>query len=337
MERSRGNMRQYVEEIRKLPDGSPVKGRFAVRSKEQVQDYKSKEGKYFFLDIADRTGSIRLKFWGGTDSRPAVELYNSLQPGDVVMLTGTVAQDRFDNAQVITVNEGTQLLKRVEGVPAEELPEYLPATRRDRRAMMDGLLGHVRAMGNAHLRALLDSFFSDAAFRDRYMSSPSAIVHHHNVVGGNLEHSLNVVGLCLRLCDSYPELDRDLLVTGAILHDVGKLDEYSSRAAITMTDEGRFLGHVAIGTRLVTERARSVPGFPPELLMKLGHMIQSHHGSFDPGNALKGMKIPEAAALHLADEADAMTKEFLQAVEGARQGQDPWVYDRRIGNEIYTR
>lgn len=330
-------MKQYVDEIRKLPDGSPVKGRFAVRGKEPVRDYKSKEGKYFFLEVSDRTGSIGLKYWGGPDSKAALDLYNSLQPGDVVMLTGTVGMDRFDNVQVITVNEGTQLLKRVETIPPEELSEYLPATKRDRAAMMEALLGHIKSMKNGHLRALLDSFFSDRAFRDRYAASPSAIVHHHNFVGGNLEHSLNVVKLCLLLCESYGELDRDLLVAGAILHDVGKLDEYSARAAITMTDEGRFLGHVTIGTRLVTERARGMPGFPPELLMKLGHLIQSHHGSFNPENQLKGMKLPEAVALHFADEADAMTKEILQAVEEARQGQDAWVYDRRIGNEIYTR
>lgn len=330
-------MKQYVEEIKKLPDGSPVKGRFAVRSKEAVRDYKNKEGKFFFLELSDRTGSIGLKYWGGPDSRSALELYNSLQPGDVVMLTGTVGMDKFDNVQVVTVNEGTQLLKRVEAVPPGELAEYLPTTKRDRAAMMEEMLGHIRSMRNAHLKALLDSFFSDNAFRDRYAASPSAIVHHHNVVGGNLEHSLNVLGLCLRLCESYPELDRDLLVAGAILHDVGKLDEYSAKAAITMTDEGRFLGHVTIGARLVAEKARLVPGFPTELLMKLQHLIQNHHGSFNPENQLKGMKLAEAAALHLADEADAMTKEILQAVEEARKGQDAWVYDRRIGNEIYTK
>lgn len=330
-------MRQYVEEVKKLPDGSPVKGRFAVRSKEAVRDYKNKEGKFFFLDISDRTGSIGLKYWGGPDSKTALELYNSLQPGDVVMLTGTVGMDKFDSVQVITVNEGAQLLKRVEAIPPEELAEYLPATKRDRAAMMEELLSHVGALKDGHLRSLLDSFFSDRAFRDRYAAAPSAIVHHHNYVGGNLEHSLNVLRLCLRLCESYPELDRDLLVAGAILHDVGKLEEYSARAAITMTDEGRFLGHVAIGTRLLTEKAQLIPGFPRELLLKLGHMLQSHHGSFNPENRLKGMKTAESAALHLADEADAMTKEILQAVEAAREGSDPWAYDRRIGNEIYTR
>ena len=330
-------MKQYVEEVKKLPDGSPVKGRFAVRSKEAVRDYKNKEGKFFFLDLSDRTGSIGVKYWGGSDSKTALELYNSLQPGDVVMLTGSVGMDKYDNVQVITVNEGTNLLKRVETIPPDELAEYLPATRRDRAAMMEELLGHIKSFKNAHLKALLDSFFSDEAFRDRYAASPSAIVHHHNVIGGNLEHSLNVVGLCLRLCEAYPQLDRDLLVAGAILHDVGKLDEYSAKAAITMTDEGRFLGHISIGVRLATDRASGIAGFPNDLLMKLGHMIQSHHGSFNPENQLKGMKIPEAVALHVADEADAMTKEFLQAVEAAREGQGPWVYDRRIGNEIYTK
>jgi 3'-5' exoribonuclease len=316
----RGTMKQYVEEIKKLPDGSPIKGRFAVRSKEAVRDYKSKEGKYFFLEISDRTGSMGLKYWGGSDPRTALELYNSLQPGDVVMLTGTVGMDKFDNVLVVTVNEGTQLFKRVDTIPPEELAEYLPTTKRDRAAMMEELLSVVKTVKNGHLRSLLDAFFSDSAFRDRYAASPSAIVHHHNVVGGNLEHSLNVLKLCLKLCEAYPELDRDLLVAGAILHDVGKLDEYSAKAAITMTDEGRFLGHVTIGTRLVTERAERIPDFPLELILKLGHLIQNHHGSFNHENQLKGM-----------------TKEFLQSVEEARQGQDAWVYDRRIGNEIYTK
>ena len=330
-------MRQYVDEIRKLAEGSPVKGRFAVRSKETVRDYKNKEGKFFFLEICDRTGAIGLKYWGGPDPKAALELYNSLHPGDVVMLTGSVSLDKYDNVQVIAVNEGTQLLKRVESVPTGELAEYLPATGRDRAAMMNELLGHITMMKNQHLRALLDSFFSDGDFRERYSASPSAIVHHHNVIGGNLEHSLNVLKICMALCDSYPQLDRDLLVAGAILHDVGKLEEYSAKAAITMTDEGRFLGHVTIGQRLVADRAAAIADFPAELLMKVGHIIQNHHGSFSSENRLKGMKIPEAAALHLADESDSQTKEFLQAVEAAKTGEDPWVYDRRIGNEIYTR
>jgi 3'-5' exoribonuclease len=330
-------MRQYIEQLKKLPDGSPARGRFAVRGKEAVRDYKSKEGKFFFLEIADRTGSIGLKYWGGSDSKTALELYNSLQPGDVVMLTGTIAMDKYDNVLVITVNEGSNLLKRVENVPAEELAEYLPSTKRDRAAMMAQLDGCIGALKDPNLKALLLGFFTDPGFRERYSTSPSAIIHHHNCIGGNLEHSLNVLELCMALCDFYPELDRDLLAAGAVLHDVGKLDEYSAKAAITMTDEGRFLGHVTIGTRLVTEKAQRIAGFPAELLMRLGHIIQNHHGSFNAENPLKGMKVPEAAALHLADEADAMTKEFVQAVEDARQGQDAWVYNRRIGNEIYTR
>jgi 3'-5' exoribonuclease len=330
-------MRQYIEDLKKLPDGSPARGRFAVRGKEAVRDYKSKEGKYFFLEISDRTGSIGLKYWGGADSKPALELYTSLQPGDVVMVTGTISMDKYDNVQVIAVNEGSNLLKRVDNVPVEELVEFLPSTRRDRAAMMAELEQRMGALKDRHLRALLGSFFSDAAFRERYSTSPSAIIHHHNCIGGNLEHSLNVLGLCMSLCDYYPVLDRDLLVAGAILHDVGKLDEYSARAAITMTDEGRFLGHVTIGTRLVTEKARSIEGFPTGLLMKLVHLVQNHHGSFNAESPMKGMKLPEAAALHFADEADALTKEFVQAVEEARQGQDAWVYNRRIGNEIFTR
>jgi len=330
-------MRQYIEELKKLPDGSPARGRFAVRGKEAVRDYKSKEGKYFFLEISDRTGSIGLKYWGGADSRIALELYNSLQPGDVVMLTGTISMDKYDNVQVVTVNEGTNLLKRVENISPDELAEFLPSTTRDRAAMMAELEGHIGAMKDTHLKALLLAFFSAPGFQQRYSSSPSAIIHHHNCIGGNLEHSLNVLRLCMALCDFYPGLDRDLLSAGAILHDVGKLDEYSAKAAITMTDEGRFLGHVTIGTRLVTEKAQAIPGFPPELLMRLAHVIQNHHGSFNAESPLKGMKIPEAAALHLADEADALTKEFVQAVEEARRGQDAWVYNRRIGNEIYTR
>lgn len=329
-------MKQYIDEIKKLPDGSAVKGKFAVRSKEAVRDYKSKEGKFFSLDLSDRSGSMPMKYWGGPNSRHVLELYASISPGDVVMLTGTVSVDKYEGMQVITVNEGTNLLKRVESVPPEELGEYLPSTKRDIGAMMAELDRHVDSMGNQHLKALLKAFLGDKELRQRYSTSPSAIIHHHNFIGGNLEHSLGVLRVCMTLCDSYPELDRDLMTAGAILHDVGKLVEYSAKASITMTDEGRFLGHVTIGERMVNEKAAGIPGFPPELLMKLGHVILQHHGSWDD-NIHKGMKIPEAAALHLADEADSQTKEFLQAVENARESQDAWVYIRAIGNEVYTK
>jgi 3'-5' exoribonuclease len=329
-------MRQYIEELKKLPDGSPARGKFAVRSKEAVRDYKNKEGKFFFLEVADRTGSLGLKYWGGSDSRTAVELYNSLQVGEVVMVTGTVGIDKFDGVPVITVNEGSNLLKRVDNVPTDELSEYLPTTKRDRAAMLAEVMDGIGGLGNEHLKALLESFFSETSFRERYSSAPSAMVHHHNYIGGNMEHSLNVLKLCMMLCDFYPELDRDLLTAGAILHDVGKLDEYSSRAAITMTDEGRFLGHVTIGGRMVAERARQVRGFPQEFLMKLGHMIMTHHGSLEEVQR-RGFKIPEAAALHWADQADSQTKEFIQAVESAKETTGGWVYNRAIGNEIYTK
>jgi len=329
-------MRQYIEEIRGLQDGSAVRGRFAVRSKEAVRDYRSKEGKFFFLEIADRTGSIGLKYWGGADPRTALELYNSLQVGDVVMVTGTVGLDKYDGVPVVTVNEGSNLLKRVESVPLEELPEYLPSTKRDRGAMMAELDGFIGGMKDPHLKALLRSFFEEPAFRERYAVSPSAMVHHHNYIGGNLEHSLNVLKLCMALCEFYPELDRDLLIAGAALHDVGKLDEYSARAAITMTDEGRFLGHVTIGGRLVAERAARIDGFPDALRMKLGHLIATHHGTLDEVQR-RGFKLAEAAALHWADQADSQTREFVQALEAARQTTDAWVYNKTIGNEIFTK
>lgn len=329
-------MRQYISDIRSLPDGTPVRGRFAVRGKEAVREYRAREGRFFSLQLSDRTGAITMKYWGGPNPRTVMELYSSIEPGDVVMLTGTVSMDTFEQAPVITVNEGTQLLKKVESVPPEELAEYLPSTKRDRGAMLEELLRVARDMRNEHLRALLEAFFSDPAFVERYASSPSAIVHHHNYLGGNMEHSLNVLKLCLALCEAYPELDRDLLITGALLHDIGKLEEYATRATVVMTDKGRFLGHVAIGERMVIERASRIPGFPEELLMKLGHIILQHHGTLEE-NRLRGMKLPEAAALHFADDADAHTKEFLQILESARDTRDAWSYQRAIGNEIYTR
>jgi len=329
-------MKQYVDEIKKLPDGSAMKGKFAVRSKEAVRDYKSKEGKFFSLVLSDRTGSIPMKYWGGSNTRHVVELYASISTGDVVMLTGSVSIDPYEGAQVITVNEGTNLLKRVESVPPEDMGEYLPSTKRDIGAMMAELDRYIDSIKDPHIKAILDAFFKDNDFRVRYSTSPSAIVHHHNFMGGNLEHSLGVLRVCMTLCDSYPELDRDLLIAGSILHDVGKVVEYSAKASITMTDEGRFLGHVTIGERMVAEKVAIIEGFPRDLFMKLGHIILQHHGSWDD-NIHKGMKIPEAAALHFADEADSQTKEFLQAVENARESGDAWVYIRAIGNEVYTK
>ena len=147
---------------------------------------------------------------------------------------------------------------------------------------------------------------------------------------------LKVVELCETIAGMHPELDRDLLVTAAILHDIGKIAGYLATASFEMTDQGRFLGHISLGARQVQERLEDIPDFPKEAGMKLVHMIMAHHGNVVKGSGKGlGLKIPEAAALYYANLADAEITGFLQAKSAMKDVKDTWVYIRDVGNEVY--
>jgi 3'-5' exoribonuclease len=170
-----------------------------------------------------------------------------------------------------------------------------------------------------------------------YTHSPSAISHHHNYIGGNLEHTVGVIRLCKNISEMYPNINKDLLLSGALLHDIGKLKEYTYEAAIDISDEGNFIGHIVIGEQWIREKIKELKAngkdFPVVLENQLVHLILSHHGKYEWGSP-KMPKIVEACILHQADLMDSQVKNYLQMIEGAKRLTDEdwtFIYDSDVG------
>lgn len=329
-------MSRFTEKaISDMREGDSVTGKFAIRDKETPKEYRNKAGKYFFLRVGDKTGNMVLKYWGGEDPARVMELYNGLAVGDVIEAAAEVAVDRFDGKLTMTMEEGLHTMRKC-GAGEYSPADFLPVTQKDVNAMIEEIFSAIRAIQEPSLRALLESLFSDREFVEAFKEAPGSMMYHHNYIGGNLEHTANVVKLCGHICDIHGELDRDLVLTGAILHDIGKIGGYSYTTSIEVSDEGKFLGHVATGYRMVSSKIAALEGFPKELAMKLESIILSHHRNKEWG-AIMRLSTPEAAAVHYADEADSQVKNFLQYLEAESDNEDSWVYIKGLGHEIYTK
>ncbi len=309
--------------IAELVPGKRVEGRFLVARKE-LRDTRAGK-KFLDLTLMDRTGRrVTARVW-----EEAATIAEGFEQGDVVSVAGTAEKYR----------EELQLrLARVEAVPPEEADptEFLPRTKKDMKALEARLAEVVKSIEEPHLRELLLSLFQDEEFRGRFGAAPGAKVLHHAYVGGLCEHTVEVVELCETAAEVFPELDRDLLVTAAVLHDIGKMEELSWGTAFDYTDAGKLVGHLVLGERLVRERAEKVEGFPEELKLRLSHMILSHHGTGEFGSP-KAPMTAEAIALHHAEDLDAKVNMFLGEIERAREQGRRWT-ERHflLGRSLYV-
>jgi len=253
---------------------------------------------YLALELRDRTGTIQ-----GRAFRDADLLAGRFERGQLVRVRGRVERFR-DELQV-----ELKSIKRA----AEEVPdpsEFLPVAYRDMEEL-DGFLEHLsREVYDADLRALLDAFLGDAGFREEFRRAPCSRAGHHAYLGGLLEHTVAVATLAFETCALHPRLNSDLLLTAAILHDVGKTLEFQLGAEIALSEAGALVGHVTLGQQLVAERARSIEGFPEAKLHALSHCILAHHGP----DALpaRQFRSPEALALYRLNSLDAAVKGALE-------------------------
>ncbi|UCE73337.1 MAG: HD domain-containing protein [Methanomassiliicoccales archaeon] len=326
-----------IKQLEDFKEGDYIRGKFAVRNKETPREYKNKPGRYFFLGVGDKTGEISLKYWGGPEDKSLMALYNSLEVGDVIEVTGEVAMDKYDNVLTLSMDEGIHVLRKC-SEDEYEPKDFLPLSDRNLDDMMEEMHALISSVSETNLRALLESYFSEESFAQAFKESPAAMKHHHSYLGGLLEHTLNVAKLCEIVSNNYPGLNRDLLLTAAILHDVGKISVYKAITSIDMTDQGKFLGHITLGSAILEERLKGIASFPDVLKMKLKHVILSHHGNVESGyQTPKGLKIPEAGVLYYADLLDAKVKDYLQEMEKEKNVEDDWVYLRGVGNEVYMK
>lgn len=289
-----------------LAAGAEVDEIYLVSSKEMRT---TKAGKpYLKLRVSDRTGTVDCMVWDNAEQFGA-----EFQAGDLVALCARVSE-----------YEGKPQLEASKVAPAPpgraDPRDFLPSTFRDVEELKGFLRFHVDSVFDPDYSALLRSFFADARFLDLFASAPAAKSFHHAYLGGLLEHTVSVAGLCESISQQYPRVNRDLLVTAALLHDVGKVEELTYEKAIDYSDSGRFLGHVLLGVTMVRDRTRALPGFPPDKEQYLLHAIASHHGELEWGSP-KRPKTIEALILHHVDNLDAKVKGFLEIVEGSRNAQ----------------
>ncbi len=276
----------WVKDIRK---DDKVRGLYLVKGKKRGATKKGDP--YLIVTLADRTGDIEARVWERVE-----ELAPLFKEGDILEVEAS-AGVYLDQVQ-LTISR-----LRVAADPGDPC-FFLESCPRDPSEMVASLRNILKNIANHHLKALVERFLSDHLFMTLFKRAPAAKNFHHSYLGGLLEHTLSVCEMILPVASHYPGLDRDLMLAGAFLHDIGKVKELVFDRRIDYTDEGRLLGHLIIGVSMVEEKIRDIRGFPPDLALRLKHLILSHHGEYEFGSP-KRPKFLEAFALHLVDDLDA--------------------------------
>jgi len=313
----------YIADLASFDEGKLFDGYFLVLLKQQRTTKTNKP--YLNLILGDKTGQLEARIWTPEDPRIAREF----ERGDIVKARGSAS--RFDDRLQMKVDQ----LRLAQ--PGEvDKTDMLPSTTYDVGQLWAQLLSFVTSLRNPDLKLLLTTILDNSTIAASYREAPAAKQLHHAWLGGLLEHVVSLCTLADRVAPHYPLLDRDLLLTGVILHDIGKIRELSWEVGFEYTVEGMLLGHIQIGAALAERTMDSLPAFPPKLKTLVLHMILSHHGKLEFGSPKLPM-IPEALVLNFLDDLDAK----MQAVAGefdkcAREGKSPdeltnkvWALDNR--------
>ncbi len=284
-------------------------GTFLVQHKE-IRQKRTGES-YLSLTLADKSGDLDAKMWDN-----AAEVMETFERDDFVRVKGLLQV--FQNRPQFTIHK----LQRQDAAQ-QDLADYLPASKRDPAEMFAELQSRISSMTNPHLKALLDSIFADEALAKAYRTAPAAKQIHHAWLGGLLEHTLSLAALAESTAAHYAGIDRDLLMTGVILHDIGKTRELGYERSFAYTAEGQLLGHIVIGAQLVDEHIRRQPEFPPKLRLLVQHLILSHHGELAYGSP-KVPLFPEALLLHHLDNMDSKMEAMRALIANDKNLEGTW-------------
>ena len=308
-----------MRHINELKDGERVIEHYLVRRKETRE---SKSGKSFLsLKLVDKTGMIDAKIW---------EMSNSIgdfDEGNIVKIDGTVTT--FNNELQLKI---TKLRRSNEGeyVPAD----YIPTTTKNIDEMYKQVLAIIKAVKTPHIKTLLKNLLvDDKELAEKFKTHQAAMYVHHGFVGGLLEHTLSVAEVAISLGKRYKYVDLDLLVAGALLHDIGKVHELQALPNSEYTDDGQMLGHIVIGIEMISKEIDKIPDFPHETASLIKHLIVSHHGEYEFGSP-KLPATPEAMLLHFADNIDAKLTTFAEIYE-KDAGLGKWTsFQKSLGRYI---
>lgn len=308
--------------LKDLKEGELVEDIYLVR--EKSFDTTRTGSQYISLELVDRSGMVDAKKWDASKT-----LFDSFNIDDFIKV----------KAKVEFYKKYPQLkLDTIEKVASEEpdIALYIPTVNADRNKLFSQYMSYVTSLKDPHLKTLFQNIFSDKETADKFKKSPSATDFHHPYIGGLLEHSLSCVELAELVSSKYKDINRDVLVAGAALHDIGKIEEFSFRKTFYYSDKGRLIGHIVLGANFIAKQIEKIDGFPEILRDILLHIIISHHGEHEWGSPKRPMCL-EAVVLHYIDNLDAKVNGFKHFVETFNQDVDTnWTkHSKMFGEFLY--
>ena len=312
-----------VKFVKDIKEGEQVKDLFLVSGKTVLSSNAGKA--YINLALRDRTGQLECRVWDRAE-----EIAKRFDRDDIVEATGSAIQ--YQGRIQLKVHD----VRKVEG--EAELADFLPVTRRGIEPLWEELQAQVKGVKDPDLSRLLTTIFPDPPDTEearRFRQAPAGKSMHHDYIGGLLEHTVSVAAICRFLSGHYEEVDGDMLIAGALLHDIGKVRELSYEGAFDYTDEGRLLGHLSMGAEWVSGECARIEGFSPHKTILLKHMILSHHGELEYGSP-KRPKTLEAILLHFVENMDSKANAFLEAVGNLREGAVWTDYQRMFERYLYA-
>jgi 3'-5' exoribonuclease len=297
-----------------------ITSNFVVVSK-QIKPKKTGEP-YLALTLGDRSGQLEAKMWDNVE-----EVLNVFEQDDFLKVKGLV--NKYKNRFQLTIHKLRKL-----GETEIEFSEYLPKTTKNIDELWQSLAQFVASFQNLHLKALVQSFMSDPEIAAAYRNAPAAKTLHHAYIGGLLDHVVSLCRSCDLVCRNYPQVNRDLLLTGVFLHDIGKIHELAYNRSFSYTTRGQLLGHMIIELEMLQAKLALVPDFPAELKTLLEHLIISHHGQYEFGSPKLPM-FPEALLLHYMDDLDSKMEAMRATFEREPDLESPWTsYNASLGRPL---
>lgn len=307
---------KYINELR---EGDSLTGPYLCKVKNVL---KTKMGKsYYSLLLQDKTGTLDAKVW---ELSNGIENFDAM---DYIYLQGQVTS--FQGSLQLNIS---RIRRCQEG--EYDPRDYMPVSKKDIPFMYEELVSLIGSIKTPHFRKLTESFFvEDKEFKKLFKDHSAAKSVHHGFIGGLLEHTLGVAKMCDYMAGAYPVLNRDLLLTAALFHDIGKMKELSEFPANDYTDDGQLLGHIYMGAEMIGQRIGTIPGFPEKAASELKHCILAHHGELEYGSPKKPA-LAEAVALNFADNADAKIQTMTELLDGAGDNTEWLGFNRLFESNI---
>jgi 3'-5' exoribonuclease len=278
---------------------------------------------YLSMVLGDKSGELDAKMWDNVE-----EVEGTFDRDDFVKVKGLV--QIYRNKPQITIHK----LRRCRDEEVD-FADYFPKTSRDVEQMFQELTEMAGELKNPWLKRLLEELFADESWVAQFKEAPAAKSLHHAWLGGLLEHTLSLCQLCRKIAAHYPEIDGDLLFTGGVLHDIGKIDELNYSRGFSYTNEGQLLGHLILELETINQKIDRIPDFPRELKMLLQHMLISHHGEYEFGSPKLPM-FPEAMLLHMLDNLDSKLEAMRGILANDRNVEGDWTgYNQMFGRPLY--